>query len=238
MNVTLINYTPDAKNLLLFTKQTRLTLSPGLLEEVSHWPDERKLNELAYMANTIPSSWEFVDYVFLVEGVSRAYTHQQVRTRAASYAQQTMRVNNMAEFEYIFTERNRENPRAIERIRRVLQEIRLGYMELLQMGQATEDARGILPTNISTNIICKFNLRTMSELAKSRTGGRTQNEYITVVNAMVDAILYVHPWAEQFLFANHERDYFDEIETWAKGRLPDMAMRNELLKIVDAMRKS
>ena len=113
MNVTLINYTPDAKNLLLFTKQTRLTLSPGLLEEVSHWPDERKLNELAYMANTIPSSWEFVDYVFLVEGVSRAYTHQQVRTRAASYAQQTMRVNNMAEFEYIFTERNRENPRAI-----------------------------------------------------------------------------------------------------------------------------
>ena len=106
------------------------------------------------------------------------------------------------------------------------------------MGQATEDARGILPTNISTNIICKFNLRTMSELAKSRTGGRTQNEYITVVNAMVDAILYVHPWAEQFLFANHERDYFDEIETWAKGRLPDMAMRNELLKIVDAMRKS
>lgn len=238
MKVTLINYTPDAMNLLLFTKHTRLTLSPGLLEEIYQWPQERKLQELAYMAQTIPSSWEFVDYVFLVEGVSRAYTHQQVRTRAGSYAQQTMRVNNMAEFEYIFTEKNKANAAAMGVIKETLQAIRECYKDLLALGQATEDARGILPTNIATNIVCKFNLRTMSELAKSRTGGRTQNEYIQVVNAMVDAVLHVHPWAEQFLFANHARDYFEEIEAWAKAKLPDMAMRNELLKIVDAMRKS
>ena len=65
------------------------------------------------MANTIPSSWEFVDYTFLVTGVSRAYTHQQVRTRAASYAQQTMRVLNMGEFDYIYTQRNLEDPKAM-----------------------------------------------------------------------------------------------------------------------------
>ncbi len=92
MKVTLISHTQDAENLLIFTKATRLTLSPGLLDEIRSRPQEDKMRELEYMANTIPSSWEFVDYVFLVEGVSRAYTHQQVRTRAASYAQQTMRV--------------------------------------------------------------------------------------------------------------------------------------------------
>ena len=92
MKVTLVSTTPDAAELLLFTKSTRLTMAPSLLAEIHAWPQEKKLAELAYMANTIPSSWEFVDYVFLVEGVSRAYTHQQVRTRAASYAQQTMRV--------------------------------------------------------------------------------------------------------------------------------------------------
>ena len=238
MNVTLINYTYRADDLLIFTKQTRLTLSPSLLYEIEMWPQERKLQELQYMAQTIPSSWEFVDYVFLVEGVSRAYTHQQVRTRAGSYAQQTMRVNNMAEFDYVFTERNQANPLAMKILRRVLDAIRSGYTELIELGHPTEDARGILPTNIATNIVCKFNLRTMAELAKSRTGGRTQGEYITVVNAMVDCILNVHPWAEQFLFANHDRNYFEEIEAWAKAKLPDMAVRNELLKIVDAMRKS
>jgi len=72
MKVTLINHTQDAAELLLFTKSTRLSMSPGLLDEIRAWPQEKKLAELECMANTIPSSWEFVDYVFMVEGVSRA----------------------------------------------------------------------------------------------------------------------------------------------------------------------
>jgi len=238
MKVTLINYTQRAVDLLLFTKQTRLTLSPTLLHEIEQWPQEKKDAELAYMAKTIPSSWEFVNYVFLVEGVSRAYTHQQVRTRAASYAQQSLRVTNMDEFNYVFTEKNLASEQAYRAIEACLDRIKDTYSVLRRMGQAPEDARGILPTNIATNIICQFNLRTMAELAKSRTGGRTQNEYITVVNAMVDALVAVHPWAEQFLFANHDRHYFDELEAWAAANLPDMRQRGELLKIIDGMRKT
>ena len=238
MKVTLLNYTSNAMDLLIFTKQTRLTLSPGLYEEIRHWTEDSKLNELQYMAKTIPSSWEFVDYVFLIEDVSRAYTHQQVRTRSASYAQQSMRVTNMAEFKYVFTDANQHSPGAMAIIDSVLATIKQGYRALLEMGQAPEDARGILPTNIATNIIGKFNLRTMAELAKSRTGGRTQSEYIAVVNAMIDQVLIVHPWAESFLFGQFERDYFEEIETFAKQAFPtDTAKRGELLKIVDGMRK-
>jgi hypothetical protein len=47
-------------NLLLFTKATRLTMTPGLLEEISNLSEEEKLEQLDYMANTIPSSWEFI----------------------------------------------------------------------------------------------------------------------------------------------------------------------------------
>jgi len=194
------------------------------------------MRELEYMANTIPSSWEFVDYVFLVEGVSRAYTHQQVRTRNASYAQQSMRVLEMNKFDYVFTDANTKEPRAMEALKSVLDEIRMAYGRLLEVGQVPEDARGILPTNIATNIVCKFNLRTLSELAKSRTGGRTQNEYQRVINAMIDAALEVHPWAVDFLF-NRPRDYFEELEAFAKEKFPDLKERGELLKIVDAMRK-
>lgn len=237
MKVTLINYTQDAIALLLFTKSTRLSMSPSLMDEIRSWPAEKKLAELEYMANTIPSSWEFVDYVFLVEGVSRAYTHQQVRTRAASYAQQTQRVLNMGEFDYVYTDRLQENPDAKAQIDAALKAIKLAYNNVIEMGLPAEDARGILPTNIATNIVCKFNLRTFADLAKSRTGGRTQSEYQKVVNAMVDEVLRVHPWAEKFLF-QQGRDYFKEIEEFAEQEYGgDLLKKGKLLKIVDRLRK-
>lgn len=236
MKVTLLSTTPNARELLLFSKSTRLTLAPGLMAEIAAWPDEKKNAELDYMANTIPSSWEMVDYVFLVEGVSRAYTHQQVRTRAGSYAQQTMRVLDMGEFDYVYPQAVEDWPEAKAEVNRVLKEIKFVYRALTSNGLAAEDARGILPTNIATNIICKFNLRTLAELARSRTGGRTQGEYQSVVNSMIDEALKVHPWAEKFFFPK-SRDYFAEIEEFAKRKFTNLLERGELLKIVDKMRK-
>lgn len=243
MKVTLISHTQDAESLLIFTKSTRLTMSPGLMDDIRNRSLEDKMRELDYMANTIPSSWEFVDYVFLVEGVSRAYTHQQVRTRAASYAQQTMRVLNMNDFDYVYTDRNKSNPMAMNVINDCLNQIKLAYARLIELDQPAEDARGILPTNIATNIVCKFNLRTFVDLAKARTGGRTQSEYQKVVNAMVDEVLRVHPWAEKFLF-QQGRDYFAEIEAFAQREYGEprkygvnLLKKSELLKIVDKMRK-
>ena len=234
--VTLISFTPNAADILIFTKSTRLNMDAGLLATIAAVPMEDKLKELEYMANTIPSSWEFVDFIFSVEGVSRAYTHQQVRTRAGSYAQQTMRVLDMAEFEYIFTENNLLDPRAIIKIQDAMDFIKETYRYLISIGQAAEDARGVLPTNISTNIVCKFNLRTFAELAKSRTGGRTQSEYQKVVNSMIDQVLEVYPWVEMFLF-NKGRGVFDDIEAFAKEKFPDLKDRGELLKLVDKLRK-
>jgi len=245
MKVTLIDFTGKgsaneqwhAAELLLFTKSTRLSMSPGLMTVICAWPESKKLEELEYMANTIPSSWEFVDYTFLVEGVSRAYTHQQVRTRAASYAQQTMRVLNMGEFGYVYGNRVLANPAAKSQVDQALKAIKLAYNNLIQLGFPAEDARGVLPTNIATNIVCKFNLRTLVDLAKSRTGGRTQSEYQRVVNAMADEVLAVHPWAEKFLF-QQGRDHFAEIEAFAEREYgSDLLKKGALLKIVDKLRK-
>ncbi len=237
MKVTLINHTQDAIDLLLFTKATRLTLSPALMDEIKALPLDEKLKQLEYMANTIPSSWEFVDYTFLVEGVSRAYTHQQVRTRAASYAQQTMRVLNMGEFDYVYSDRMAEFPAKVV-ADEALAKIKSCYNSLINMGVPAEDARGILPTNIATNIVCKFNLRTFVDLAKSRSGGRTQGEYQKVINAMIDEVLRVHPWADKFIWHDKGRDYFAEIEAFAQREYGgNLLKKGELLKIVDKMRK-
>lgn len=236
MNVQLISYTQDAAELLIFTKSTRLQMNPNLLQEIKSWPEEKKMEELKYMANTIPSSWEFADFTFLITGVSRAFTHQFVRTRQGSYAQQTMRLLDVREYEYVMPD-FLAGSKAAAVIEDTNNFIKDSYRRLIDYGAAIEDARGILPTNIATNIVAKFNLRTLAELCKSRTGGRTQGEYQKVINAMADTVIAVYPWAEMFLF-QQGRDYFAEIEQFAKDHLEGSSSKNELLKIVDKMRKN
>ena len=64
MKVKLVSYTSDAKNLLIFTKNTRLFDSEDSYGDVSSWPEKKKQDELDYMLKTIKSSWEFIDYTF------------------------------------------------------------------------------------------------------------------------------------------------------------------------------
>jgi flavin-dependent thymidylate synthase len=233
MDVQLIRYTQDAEDLLIFTKNTRLNMTQGDFSKIVSMTQEEKLAQLEYMANTIPSSWEFVDYVFIISGVSRAFTHQFVRTRTGSFAQQSMRVTDMGDFEYVSTARTNNGKHTEDYIKR---EIQVAYLKMIKQGETLEDARGILPTNIATNIVAKFNLRTMSELARSRTGGRTQGEYRTIMGLMCDEIIKVHPWAELFLFPKG-RDHFKDLEE-AVAKVSDWDTRAAILKVIDKMRKN
>jgi len=239
MKVTLIDYTADAADQLIFTKSTRLTLSPGLLDEIRGWPAERKREELRYIANTIKSSWEFVGYTFLIEGVSRAFTHQFVRTRQASYAQQSMRVNNMSNYDFVMPARIAANEEAKYLVDVLNEQIAMAYATLVEKhGIPAEDARSILPTNVATNIVARYTLRAFADLAASRLGGRTQDEYREVMQLMVDEVLRVHPWARDFIFGEKDRNHYDEIEEYARRKFPDLRDRGELLKIVDQMSKA
>ena len=199
--VKLINYTSDAKNLLLFTKNTRLFDHDDSFDEIKNWSDEKKQEELDYMLKTIKSSWEFIDYTFILSGVSRGFTHQFVRTRQASYAQQSLRVVSKSGFDYVVPERLKqpENRDALITYRKAMEQIDAHYNILLGMGVPVEDARGILPTNICTKIVAKFNLRTLHETAKSRLSPRAQHEMRQTFKLMVEQVVTVHTWALPFL---------------------------------------
>lgn len=199
MKVTLISYTPDAMDVLLFTKNTRLQMSPGLFDEIKSWPHEKKLQELEYMRNTIQSSWEFVDYIFLIEGVSRAFTHQLVRHRHNSYAQQAQRAVDMTGFEYITGPSIGNNPAAATRYDLTMEAISSDYRYLIDTGVAPQDARGILPTNIATNIVVKANLRSLHDMSLKRLCVKAQGEAQDVFRAMVEAVKEVHPWTDKWL---------------------------------------
>jgi flavin-dependent thymidylate synthase len=198
MKVKLVNYTQNAKDLLLFTKNTRLMNMGDAYYQIAHWPEEKKQVELDYMLQTIKSSWEFVDYTFEIRDVTRAFTHQFVRTRTGSFAQQSQRTVDMSGFDYYTPETIKQSPRAKELYDDIMFEINQAY-QLLMEYVPVEDARGILPTNIHTNIVAKFNLRTLHETAKSRLSPRAQGEYQEVFKKMVECVVEVHPWAEPFL---------------------------------------
>lgn len=195
MKVKLFNYTACALETLLYTKDTRLQGTQSFIDIVD-WPMEKKLEHLEYMKDTIKSSWEFVDYTFKIEGVTRAFTHQFVRTRTASYAQESQRTIDASEHEVINTAKGDE---LRFRFDSMSEKVMDHYGYLINSGMPIQDARGILPTNISTSIIGKFNLRTLHEMGMLRLCTRTQGEYQRVFKAMVAEVVKVHPWAAQFI---------------------------------------
>jgi flavin-dependent thymidylate synthase len=261
MKVSLIDYTGSghsdpadyAASLLVFTKSTRLEMSPGLFSDILAWPTEKKLKELEYMANTIPSSWEMCDYTFMIEGVTRAFTHQFVRTRTASYAQQTMRVLDVSEgpgwdyltgpsipekgFEGDACGKSTFDPKVARGhlYHNIMSVIAAGYKHLIKDGATIEDARGILPTNIKTNIVAKMNMRTFVEMARKRSSPRTQGEYRDVLEAMKEQVRAVHPWIGLFIdrgFDNVSQEFYDEI---LASELPQ-EKKTKLIKYIDQLR--
>lgn len=193
MKVELISYTPDALELLLYTKDTRLQGAQSL-QDIVEWPEDEKMEHLAYMRDTIQSSWEFVEYTFKISGVSRSFTHQFVRTRTGSYAQQSQRTVDVSGSN-VYEPPSCNHPA----YRRAVNGAMECYAGMIKDGVAVQDARGILPTNITTDIIAKFDLRTLHNMGLLRLCTRTQGEYQEVFKAMVDEVVKVHPWAEEFI---------------------------------------
>jgi flavin-dependent thymidylate synthase len=197
MQVTLLSYTPDALDILLMTKETRLSFDPGRLEEIRQWPLAQKLKEWEYMKGTIQSSWEFVDYIFMITGVSRAFTHQFVRTRANSYAQQSQRTVDMSEFEAVPTPAILASEHKKDYFDHAMGRVQVLYQLLRDEGGFDpQDARAILPEATATGICVKTNLRTLSDTAKLRLCYRAQGEYQEVFREMRARVIEVHPWAE------------------------------------------
>ena len=245
MIVKLIDYTgcgtdyPDrhAAAVLIFTKSTRLEMKNLSIDEISSWSSEKLNNELAYISRTIPSSWEFVHYTYLIGGVTRAFTHQLVRTRTASFAQQTMRILNQSGFDYLAGPTVDDHGIAINKYDATMSQIQSTYDELIGYGVAIEDARGILPTNILTNICMSANLRTVVELVRGRSSPRVQGEYRNFLDKLVSEIEKVHPWTKYF-FDRTGKEMVKELESLVEDQDISKEDKTRIYKLVDEIRKS
>jgi len=187
-----------AAKLMIYTKNTRLEQGVDTRTKVSMMDRAEVYKELEAMAITIRSSWEFVDFVFEIKEVTRAFTHQLVRTRTGSYAQQAQRVVDMTNFGFELPDS--VSTMGLEEEWRTLMDADSDfYHKMLLKGVPAQDARGVLPTNVHTNIIAKFNLRTMADLCAKRDNPRAQGEYTNVVLAMKDEVYRHMPWTKMFI---------------------------------------
>jgi flavin-dependent thymidylate synthase len=158
--------------------------------------------EMEYVFSTIGSSWEFVHYTFYITDVTRAFTHQLVRHRVGvAFAQQAQRVGTQEDFGYMTPPEVAGSP-AEDIYDLTMEAIQAGYNNLLRQNVRPQDARGVLPTNIHTNILVKVNLRALSDMLTVRLCLRAQGEFQNVARKMQELVLNIHPWASPVLAPN------------------------------------
>lgn len=252
MKVTLIDHTGAgyahrlgdppgsyAARLLAFTKNTRLAMTPGGFQEWLLKPWSEIEPELAYMATTIPSSWEFIDATFTLQGITRACAQQITRTRFTpmdgdifgSYAMQSQRVTDMSDVEV--TVPDGLTPYKTELYERFADEAIASYQAMVKADVPMEDARGLLPMNSQCNLVVKYNLRNLAELFRKRESLRVQGEYVEVVRQMRAAIETAWPWSIPF-FIPKDHLAISIIEDVARLLPPEQ--KRQLAKAADLLK--
>ena len=208
-----------AAALLIFTKSTRLKMDGDNLEAIEKrcmQDQEWMMGELTYMAQTIRSSWEFLDITFSIQDVSRACAQQITRTRFTpidgdlygSYAMQSQRVTDMSEATWhnpiVPLLEGDENTDHNDLFDRACLESMRRYQSMVAQGASLEDARGILPINLHCSLIAKYNLRILVDLVQARSSYRAQGEYNDLAAEMKRLTIELWPWTEVFFAPRDE----------------------------------
>jgi flavin-dependent thymidylate synthase len=194
--VILISATPDPLGAIAAAcKMYKGEVCRGL-DEITDEEREHFFKEVQKTHLTAPL--EFVDLHFMIEGVTRAFTHQLVRQRTAVYVQESLR---FAVKEGFAAETPlppslvdaAEDDAALVLWRETIGTLETRYERLINMGIPAEDARGILPHQLTTRVHYKTNLRNLAEHAGNRLCTQAQFEWREVFAEIVKAIRYYCP---------------------------------------------
>ena len=192
-------------------KVTLIESTPNPIERIAQYAsicydsdpaDPAKLVDHLYKCGH-HSVFEHVSFTFLIEGISRACSHQLVRHRHASYTQRSQRYcAEDAPTDYIIPPSIAEDEEALPAYKAALKACQKAYEELTILHNIPkEDARYILPNAKSTQLYMTLNLRELMHLSNERMCYRAQWEIrkmVTLMTAQVDPALrkYLVPTCE------------------------------------------
>ncbi len=171
-------------------------------------PDEDKKLELIkkVISSGHYSTIEHIQLTFAINNLSRAATHQLVRHRHMSFSQKSQRyVQEKGEFSYIIPQAIGANKVLCEKFKKHMQETAKLYLEFIENGIKSEDARSILPNSATSSLVASLNLRELIHLANLRLCTRAQFEIRLLVKKMCMLVEQKYPWLEEHLVPKCER---------------------------------
>lgn len=183
----------------------------GRAEELE--PDPGRIKKILRSGHE--SIAEHVIFTFLVEGISRACSHQFIRHRHCSFSQLSQRYAKVgtekeardASFNY-FSGRPNVADEILAKYfvlpkeclsRMEVARTFVGYHEAIVRGVKPEDARALLPSCTKTNLLVTTNLRELMHICNERLCSRAQGEIRELVGKMRDLVLENLPELEEFL---------------------------------------
>ena len=131
---------------------------------------------------------EHASATFLIVGGSRAYTHEQVRHRLASYSQQSQRFVSEENFRYILPPEIAKNPDALQIYGAYVEVARHLYSRLQEMGLKNEDARFVLPNALESRLVATFNFRELRHIFDLRLSPNAQWEIRRITAEMLKIV--------------------------------------------------
>lgn len=169
-----------------------------------HNPAGRTTEE--YIQNIINlkhfSVLEHANATFLLEGVSRAFTHELIRHRHHSYSQLSQRYVDQEGLRFVCPPLIREVPEAFYYWKAVVAGDRTRYGKLVQILEGTtnktrkevrEAARSVMPECTETKIVVTGNMRAWRELLEKRWSSHADAEMAEVAGRVWELLNLNYP---------------------------------------------
>lgn len=136
---------------------------------------------------------EHLVFQFSINGISRACSHQLVRHRVASYAQESQRYVKIDEENWYIIPDNVVDFKAYHSLMEV---IKASYNQMIANGTPLEDARYILPNSCKTNLVMTINGRSLDNFLRLRTCSHAQWEIRELAQLMLKEVQLVSRYFE------------------------------------------
>lgn len=192
-HIELIGYTKDAEQIVAAAIRQCYSSSSGyeLKEKITAEKRAKLIRQVVSSDHT--STIEHVSFTFAITGVSRAFTHELVRHRIASYSHQSQRYVSAEDFRYIIPPTIKSNKKALALYKKAISNDQATYNELLKLNIPKEDARFMIPNGIETKIIVTMNARSLFNFLRRRMCNRAQWEIRLVAYKMHSLLMKVAP---------------------------------------------
>lgn len=198
--VKLIDYPDEERMKKSLAKMTGATIGNDINKEVS---DE--LSEELFRGG-LQTGLKRYSFIFEISGVSRAFTHQFVRTSEASYHQQSSRFTDMGRFFNVRCPKSIHDDfecftRFIDDVKR----LRKSYEIYISKDIPYEDARFVCPIGLETYIIGEFPISTFLNTYSYRACIMFQWEINFVFKEMKRLVVKKFNWMDKYIKISCEK---------------------------------